>query len=68
MGKKKAVKKSTAKKKAGGAQFSTKIYRNVLNDEVLDLIAEILQKPKYVTHKIVPQGGGKSTIVVILRK
>ena len=40
MGKKKKVKKSTSKKKAaGGAQFTTKIYRDVPNDEVFDLIA-----------------------------
>ncbi len=68
MAKKKVAKKSAAKKKTGAAQFTAKIRQDVPNDKVFDLIGEYQQKAKYVSHTIVPQGGGKSTIVFVLRR
>ena len=66
MGKKKAKKKSTAENNPGGAQFDTKIYRDVPNNDVFDFLAQIQHKPEYVSHTVVPQGNGKCTIVVVL--
>lgn len=40
----------------------------VPNTEVPDVIAEVQLDPRYISHKVLPEGGGKSTLIFFIRK
>jgi len=42
--------------------------KGVPNEEVPDLIADLQADPRYISHQVVPEGGGKSTVIAIFRK
>jgi hypothetical protein len=50
--------------------METEIYeiKGVPNAEVPDVIADLQADPRYISHTVIPEGGGKSTIIAIFRK
>lgn len=50
--------------------METDIYeiKGVPNEEVPDLIADLQADPRYISHMVIPEGGGKSTIIAVFRK
>lgn len=50
--------------------METEIYqiKGVPNEEVPDLIADLQADPRYISHLVVPEGGGKSIVIAVFRK
>ena len=47
--------------------FETDIIRHVPNDQVPDLVARLQRNPRYVSHQVIPEGDGLSSIIVVYR-
>ncbi len=47
--------------------LATRIIRGVRNEDVPDIVAMLIQDPRYVSHEVIPDGPGTSTIIVIYR-
>ena len=65
---KKAAKKTTKKKTSRAIGYTTKIMRGIANADVPDVVAIEMAKPKYVSHNLLPEGNGKTTIIFIFRR
>jgi len=50
--------------------METEVYelRDVPNNKVPGIVAGLKADPRYISHTVVPEGGGKSTIIAIFRK
>jgi hypothetical protein len=50
--------------------METDIYeiKGVPNEGVPDLIADLRADPRYISHLVIPEGGGKSTVIAVFRK
>ncbi len=70
---KKSKKKSSKKFSSASAAFVRVAYRSeriegVPRDEVDDVLIEVQSDPAYISHTVLPEGGGTYTIIVIYRE
>ncbi|GAB4183396.1 MAG: hypothetical protein Tsb002_05530 [Wenzhouxiangellaceae bacterium] len=50
------------------SDFDVYEMKKIPNEKISDKIAIVQRDPRYIGHKVIPDGGGTSTLLVIMQK